>query len=158
MTSSPLQWRCERLSSLDAATLYRILQLRAVVFVLEQRCLYLDPDGLDPAAWHLQGYDEHGHLQAYARILPPRLKGAHQAEPAIGRVLTAAQARGQGLGRLLVQQAIVSCDAHWPGLGQVLSAQAHLQGFYQHLGFVATSEVYDEDGIPHIDMRRPPQT
>jgi ElaA protein len=36
-----------------------------------------------------------------------------------------------------------------------LSAQAHLQGYYGRYGFVAEGEVYLEDDIPHIDMRRP---
>ena len=34
-----------------------------------------------------------------------------------------------------------------------ISAQSHLQAFYQSLGFVTTSEPYDEDGIEHIDMK-----
>ena len=41
------------------------------------------------------------------------------------------------------------------GAGVEISAQAHLVDFYTALGFVPTSEVYDEDGIPHLDMRLP---
>ncbi len=51
-------------------------------------------------------------------------------------------------------QAIASCEQHWPGHAQFLSAQAHLAGFYQRHGFVAVSDSYLEDDIPHIDMRR----
>ncbi len=43
--------------------------------------------------------------------------------------------------------------------GQVpisLAAQAHLEGFYGSLGFRTISSPYDEDGIPHLDMRREP--
>ncbi|MEY4351734.1 MAG: hypothetical protein RL078_1813, partial [Bacteroidota bacterium] len=34
----------------------------------------------------------------------------------------------------------------------VLSAQAHLQGFYAQHGFKTIGEGYLEDGIPHIKM------
>ncbi len=46
-------------------------------------------------------------------------------------------------------------DAH--GCAPIrIGAQAHLQKFYGDLGFVAASEVYDEDGIPHIEMTQTP--
>ena len=35
-----------------------------------------------------------------------------------------------------------------------LGAQAHLQNFYQSFGFIPVTEVYEEDGIPHIDGTR----
>jgi ElaA protein len=37
-----------------------------------------------------------------------------------------------------------------------IGAQAHLEKFYGELGFVRSSDVYDEDGIPHIEMLRTP--
>ena len=37
-----------------------------------------------------------------------------------------------------------------------IGAQAHLQALYRQLGFVPSSEEYDEDGIPHIDMTLAP--
>nr|WP_295077872.1 GNAT family N-acetyltransferase [uncultured Roseateles sp.] len=150
-----LTWHCDPLTALSAAQLYQILALRARVFVLEQQCVYLDPDGLDLEALHLRGLNEAGELQAYARLLPPGLKGPEQTEPAIGRVLTAPEARGQGQGQQLMSQAVAEGRRLWPGLAQVLSAQAHLQRFYAGFGFVPISEVYDDDGIPHIDMRLP---
>ena len=64
-----------------------------------------------------------------------------------------AEARGQRLGRQLMERALASCAEHWPDAGVEISAQAHLVDFYNDLGFVATSEVYDDDGIPHVDMR-----
>jgi predicted GNAT family N-acyltransferase len=36
----------------------------------------------------------------------------------------------------------------------VLSAQTHAVPFYARLGFATEGEVYDDCGIPHIDMRR----
>ncbi|MDM4766048.1 GNAT family N-acetyltransferase [Pelomonas sp. SE-A7] len=141
-----MRWTCVRLDELPARELYEVLKLRAEVFVVEQRCMYLDPDGADLEAWHLLGRADDGALAAYARLL---------SGPRIGRVLTSPAARGSGQGRALMGQALSHCERLWPGSAVELSAQAHLQRFYASLGFEPTSGVYDEDGIPHIDMRRP---
>lgn len=187
-----IDWRCEALPEMSATALYRVLKLRSEVFVVEQQCIYLDPDGLDEGAWHLQALDASGALLAYARLLAPEAAASHAqgglggalggpaggptgvpaggvgttpsraaagrpGQPAarIGRVITAPSARGTGLGRQLMQQALVACERLWPGMAIELGAQAHLQDFYASFGFTAISDVYDEDGIPHIDMRRP---
>lgn len=145
-----MEWRCLAFNALSPAELYALLRVRAQVFVLEQQCVYLDPDGMDPHTWHLLGQSD-GQLRAYARLLPPGLK---HPDAMIGRVLTSPQARGQGLGRALVEQALRACHDLWPGQAVSISAQAHLQGFYASLGFVVTGPIYVEDGIAHIDMRR----
>ncbi len=149
------RWINQPFDGLDARGLYRLLRLRSEVFVIEQRCIYLDPDGLDEHAWHLQGLgqgvDGAEALFAYARLLPPAI-GDGSAR--IGRVITAPTARGGGLGRALMSQAVRECERLWPGQPIELGAQAHLREFYGSFGFVPVSEVYDEDGIPHIDMRK----
>ncbi|MGL4628622.1 MAG: GNAT family N-acetyltransferase [Cetobacterium sp.] len=33
-----------------------------------------------------------------------------------------------------------------------MGAQEYLKNFYSEIGFKPISEVYDEDGIPHLDM------
>lgn len=149
-----MHWTCERLEGLSAVALYELLALRSQVFVLEQHCVYLDPDGLDTQVWHLQGRDADGRLQAYARLVPPLIKSPQQTEPMIGRVVTAPSARGAGQGRALMQQAIAECLRLWPGQAIAINAQAHLQRFYASLGFIVNSAPYDEDGISHVDMRR----
>lgn len=152
-----LRWHCARLAELGAATLYRALQLRSEVFIVEQHCIYLDPDGFDLQAWHVLGFDrETDQLLACARLLPARCKGEAQTAPMIGRVAVAPAARGAGQGRALMRFALQQCARLWPGEAVELGAQAHLQGFYASLGFAPISAVYDEDGIPHIDMRREP--
>jgi len=150
-----VQWRCEAFNDLTARSLYRLMQLRAQVFVVEQRCVYLDPDGLDEGAWHLQATGANGQLLAYARLLPPHVVDDSGAAR-IGRVITSSEARGQGMGRQLMQQALDACARQWPQTAVELGAQAHLREFYGSFGFSPISDVYDEDGIPHIDMRRPP--
>ena len=148
--SEPLHWRWSRFESLSLDELYDALALRCRVFILEQGA-YLDPDGLDRHAWHLLGHDGAGVLQAYLRTVDP---GHKYDEPSIGRVITAPERRGQGLGLELMQQGIARTVAQWPGLGIRISAQAHLQRFYGSLGFEPVGEAYDEDGIPHIQMFR----
>ncbi|MGZ7254137.1 GNAT family N-acetyltransferase, partial [Streptococcus pyogenes] len=77
--------------------------LRSEVFVVEQQCVFLEIDGLDPQTWHLLGSADDGALQAYARLIPPGVKGA---DCLIGRVVTAPPARGSGAGRQLMTEAI----------------------------------------------------
>lgn len=135
---------------LTGRQVHDVLQLRQRVFVVEQTCAYLDADGADPRCWHGLGV-EAGVLVACARIAPPGLK---YVEPAIGRVVTAPQVRRKGYGRELMQSAIAQVKRLYPGQPIRLGAQRYLERFYGSLGFVVASEPYDEDGIPHVEMRR----
>lgn len=53
-----------------------------------------------------------------------------------------------------MEHAIEARTRLWPGRPIYLSAQAHLQGYYGRYGFLAVTEPYLEDNIPHIGMRR----
>lgn len=141
--------------ALDALTpraLHDALALRQRVFVIEQDCLYLDVDGKDVDALHVLGH-AHETLVAYARVLPP---GARFEVASIGRVVVAPEARGRGVARALMRETIAAAEA-LHGERLALAAQAHLEGFYASLGFVRAGDAYDEDGIPHVDMRRAPR-
>ena len=92
-------WKLYRFEELTTGVLYDILVLRAEVFVVEQACPYLDPDGKDKLSLHLCGYEENG-LIAYARLIPP---GIMYEEASIGRVLSKLTVRRTGMGRLLMQ-------------------------------------------------------
>jgi ElaA protein len=136
--------------ALSGADVYTVLALRQRVFVVEQHCAYLDADGLDAAAEHLLMSDG-PQLVAYLRVLAP---GVRFDTFAIGRVIVSPDRRGEQLGRRVVEEAIRRIAAARGAVALSLSAQAHLHDFYGSLGFVRTSEPYDDDGIPHIDMRR----
>ncbi len=148
-------WSALAAAELDVATLHEILRLRSQVFVVEQECAYQDVDGLDLAegTWHLLGRGEQS-ITAYARLLAP---DADHPVPRIGRVIVAAGARGQQLGRRLMERALAGCEARWPGVPVELGAQAHLSGFYASLGFAPVGAPYDEDGIRHVWMHRAPR-
>ena len=143
-----MNWTWRRFADLGIDDLHDALQLRCRVFILEQGP-YLDVDGLDRTAWHLLGRDEAGTLVAYLRVVDP---GVKFAEPSIGRVVTAPEVRGTGLGRVLMREGLAGCALRWPGRALRISAQARLQRFYTALGFRAASDEYPEDGIAHLEM------
>ncbi|GAB7128000.1 GNAT family N-acetyltransferase [Silvimonas sp. JCM 19000] len=145
----PLTWTWYRFSDFDSAALYAYLKLRQDVFVVEQNCVYGDLDDLDQPSWHLLGRDAAGQVQAALRLVPPGLK---YDTPSLGRVVVAAAARKGGTGSALVAEGLAQSGRLYPGLGNRIGAQAHLQRFYGALGFVTVSAQYDEDGIPHVDM------
>jgi ElaA protein len=146
-----MQWSWRRFAELGVDNLYDALQLRCRVFVLEQGP-YLDPDGVDRQSWHLLGRDGAGVLVSYLRVVDP---GVKYDEPSIGRVITAPEARGNGSGRVLMAEGMAGCGRQWPGRAVRISAQAHLEGFYNCFGFVRVGENYIEDTIPHVEMLRP---
>lgn len=137
--------------ALSGADVYDLLALRQRVFVVEQHCAYLDADGLDQGARHLLLRDAAGMLVACTRVLPP---GPRFPTIAIGRVVVAPERRGEALGRRVMQETIAAIEATDGKVPMMLAAQAHLERFYGSLGFVTVSAPYDEDGIPHVDMRR----
>ncbi|WP_050615344.1 GNAT family N-acetyltransferase [Bacillus testis] len=143
-----MSWHLKRFGELSREQLYSILQERVAVFVVEQSCPYPEIDGMDPECWHLFK-EEGGTITAYLRIVPAGVKGEYAS---IGRVLVNASRRGSGLGRDLVARGMEICRKEL-GLTRIdIQAQAYLKDFYGSFGFEAVSDVYLEDGIPHLDM------
>ena len=145
-----LDWRFAHFDALTPREVHDLYQLRVAVFVLEQNCPFQDVDGADLDAWHLLG-TAGGSLHAYARLLKP---GVKFPEASIGRVITSQEARGTGLGRVLMAEALERAAGLWPGQPIRIGAQARLEKFYQGFGFRKASDEYIEDGIPHIEMVR----
>jgi ElaA protein len=138
----------------DALTpleLYRILQLRSAVFVVEQRCVFQDLDDHDFRAVHIFTEARRDDpLDGCVRVFPP---GVTYGEASFGRLATASHARRTGLGRSLVVAALAWLDAHEYGPVQI-GAQSYLERFYRGFGFAPVGEPYVEDGIPHMHMVR----
>lgn len=143
-----MHWTWTRFDHLGVQGLYDVLALRCRVFILEQGP-YLDLDGIDVHCWHLQGRDAAGVLQAYLRAVAP---GVKYVEPSIGRVITAPEVRGTGLGRTLMREGLARCVAQWPDQAVRIGAQARLRRFYVELGFEPVGDEYIEDTIPHLEM------
>ncbi|MEP6512298.1 MAG: GNAT family N-acetyltransferase [Parafilimonas sp.] len=129
--------------------LYKILQLRNEVFVVEQNCVYLDADNKDQSCYHLAGSDG-DLLVAYTRLMPAGI--AYKKEASIGRVVTSAAYRNTGIGRILMQKSIEQCRLLFNDARIKIGAQLYLQSFYESFGFKQLSDIYLEDGIEHIEM------
>ncbi|MEM9797733.1 MAG: GNAT family N-acetyltransferase [Pseudomonadota bacterium] len=119
--------------------------IRRAVFMEEQGISEAEEfDGTDPGCTHWL-LSEDGQASATLRT---RIDGDTFK---IGRVATLATARGRGHAGRLLQAAIDA--ARQDGLARVyLSAQMDVAPWYARFGFVTYGSVYDDAGIPHIDM------
>lgn len=144
-----INWIVKEFADLSSLELYQILQLRINVFMLEQECLYPECDDKDLKGKHLMGIMD-GKVVAYARLLPHHVT---YPDVSIGRVVVCPSKRHLKLGTVLMQEAISNMYKYFPGEAIRISAQAHLQSFYENVGFVRVSEEpYLEDNIPHVEM------
>lgn len=133
---------------LTTTELYEIIHLREKVFVVEQKCYYLDADNNDQNSWHLMLHIDN-NLAAYLRILPPHTTYEY---PSIGRVVVDESYRDRKLGRKIMEKAIDFLNEKYKDTTIKIGAQTYLNSFYKSLGFENNGEEYLEDGIPHIDM------
>ena len=136
----------KRFEELNTSELYEILKLRVAVFVVEQNCPYPELDDLDQTALHVWLQDE-GGIQAYLRIMP---KNEEREYVSIGRVI--AVNRRQGHATRLVTDAIGLAQEHFKADRIYLEAQVYAKELYARLGFREISDVFLEDGIPHVKM------
>lgn len=148
-----LDWRFQTFDELTTTELYGILRLRSEVFVLEQRCCFLDMDNKDQLSYHLSGYNN-GELMAFARIVPPGLSYEY---PAIGRIVVSPRGRGAGYGIELLNVSIQKLEELYGKVPIRIGAQLYLKRFYESFGFRQSGDVYLEDDIEHIEMTRPNQ-
>lgn len=135
-------------AELTTGQLYDLLRLRSEVFVVEQRSLYLDPDGRDrePDTRHIWLTDDDDRPVAYLRVLK-ETDGAAR----IGRVCVAPAGRGAGAAQRLMILALAAAGPRCC----VLDAQSYLVPFYERLGFVVVGPEYDDEGVLHVPMERP---
>ncbi|WP_333598982.1 GNAT family N-acetyltransferase [Flavobacterium sp.] len=145
-----LEWKIKRFEALSGKELYDLLQLRSEVFVVEQDCVYQDIDGKDQKALHLIGEDN-GQIVAYARLFKAN---DYFEQASIGRVVVKTTYRDKKLGHILMREAIYFMKSQLDATKITISAQLYLKKFYESHGFIQTSEMYLEDDIPHIEMKR----
>lgn len=135
-------------ADLDPRTLYALLRLRVDVFVVEQASPYAELDGRD-----LDDTTRHFWLGGDGEPVLGTLRLLEEAGGRfrIGRLCTAASARGRGLGVQLMHAALAEIRDR----ESVLDAQEPLAGFYEGFGYAPSGEPYDWDGVLHVPMRRP---
>ena len=145
-----IHWHTKSFEELTGTEVYDILKLRTDVFVVEQACAYGEVDGKDKQCLHVFATKAR-QVIAYARIVPPRLS---YPEISIGRVVVDAAYRKDGLGGVLIRYTIEKIEEEFGAQAIQIGAQCYLKKFYESFGFVAVSDDYLEDGIPHVDMLR----
>ena len=145
-----LTWSVREFDELTNEELYQLLRLRSEVFVVEQKCNFMDMDNKDQKCRHLLGWKD-GDLLAYSRIVPP---GVSYEFPSIGRIVVSGKGRGLGLGVELLNVSMAQVDKFFGKSIIRIGAQLYLKRFYGLFGFVQSGEVYLEDDIEHIEMTR----
>ena len=137
-----------------------VFALRYEVFVVGQSVpVELERDDLDVGADHAVAYDG-PQLLGTGRLVDGAIDedGRHDPGTAgtvgtIGRMAVAAEARGAGVGRALLDLLVArAAERRLPAVE--LHAQLHARAFYERAGFVPFGEVYVEAGIEHLGMRR----
>jgi ElaA protein len=144
-----LDWQVKFYTELTTNEFHDIIALRLKAFVVEQDCSYLDLDGKDKKCYHLICRDGFGKVVATARILPP---GLSYPEVSIGRVVIDESIRGKGAGHELMRKSMAFVVEEFGNVPVRISAQKHLEKFYNQHGFVSTGKEYLEDDIPHVEM------
>ena len=145
-----IHWEIKAFENLTVNELYDILRLRSEIFVVEQNCVYLDPDGKDKLALHLFG-EFNGKIVAYSRLFN---SGISFDNSSIGRVTVDINYRDRKWGHDLMRESIAGIKAHFGESKITIGAQLYLKKFYESHGFVQISEMYLEDDIPHIEMKK----
>ena len=144
-----LRWVTKTFSELTVDELYDVLRLRSEVFIVEQKCIFLDIDNNDRKAFHTIGFigDE---VVATTRLFDKDIM--YDGYQSIGRVVGSPRHRGLGIGKALMQYSISECERLF-GKGPIkIGAQLYLKKFYSEQGFEQSGDMYLEDEIEHIPM------
>lgn len=139
-------WYQKEFKELELKEFYEIVQLRLETFVVEQIRIYNDLDNVDYRSIHLFHQNEEGRVDAYARIFETG------ATIHFGRVAVAKGSRGQGLGKVMVEQILDLCEQRFPGRTIEIEAQEQVVGLYEKLGFQTVSEPFVLASTPHVKM------
>ena len=140
----------KKFDELTLNELYDILKLRVDIFVVEQNCPYGELDNKDKESIHIF-YRENGEITAYLRIIPKFLS---YESVSMGRICVKQEFRSRKLGREIVKDAINYIEKDLKEYIITIGAQEYLKDFYVSFDFKPVSDVYDEDGIKHLDMQR----
>ena len=140
----------KKFDELTLNELYDIMKLRVDIFVVEQNCPYGELDNKDMESIHIF-YKEDGEIAAYLRIIPKFLS---YDSVSMGRICIKQEFRSRKLGREIVKDAINYIEKDMKEYIITIGAQEYLKDFYASFDFKPISDVYDEDGIKHLDMQR----
>jgi predicted GNAT family N-acyltransferase len=132
----------------DAAELEEALALRVRVFCGEQGVEpSADIDGLDERALQFVAVSEEGRVIGTCRVL------VEDGVARLGRMVVAREARGRGIGALLLEEAEREVRAAGVTLVR-LHAQVRAREFYARGGYSQVGDAFVEEGIDHVTMER----
>lgn len=137
----------KKFDELSLNELYKIMQLRSQVFVVEQNCIYQDLDDIDKISYHLFIKGNNDMIKAYLRIFE---KDKDIAQ--IGRVVTEEKERKKGYATKLMEKGIQLIKNEMKKNKVYLEGQVYCKDLYLKLGFEIISDEFLEDGIPHYKM------
>lgn len=141
-----MRLKIKEFDDLTLKQLYEILRLRFNVFIVDQNSIYNEYDQLDYLATHIF-IEEQNQIIAYLRVFRKT-----KQEVRFGRVAVHKEYREKKLGKKIIGKCIEIVKSKWEAQRIVISAQDYLKTFYESYGFVKSSEIYDDGGVPHIDM------
>ena len=126
-----MSWCIKSFQELTNDELYEILQLRTSIFVVEQKCAYLEVDGKDKFAYHLFKKEDE-KIIVYLRVLP---KGISYKEDSLGSIIVKQEQRGTGLGRELVERGIDFLENELKEKKIKIKEKRRFKKFYEWFGF-----------------------
>lgn len=122
--------------------------LREKVFIEEQG-FEKEFDHIDATAMHFVVFDDMDEAMATCRVFFDAERNTH----ILGRLAVSKENRGKNIGRLIVEAA----EEHVRKIGGEelqLHAQCRITDFYNKLGYASFGDVEDDEGCPHIWMRK----
>ncbi|MGD2179672.1 GNAT family N-acetyltransferase [Lusitaniella coriacea] len=126
--------------------LREIQKIRRIVFQEEQGVApELEFDGKDDIAEHFLAY-----WQGQA-VGTARMRQLDESTVKIERLAVLKSARGQGIGRKLMEKVLDRAISQNHGKA-VANAQEYVKSLYKKLGFEPVGERFEEAGIPHRKM------
>src|SRR5690606_41823253 len=116
--------------------------------VFAQESVYQDIDCKHQKAIHVAG-KKNGQLRPYTRVFNAY---NYLEKPSIGRIRLCGPHREHGYGHMILKASIEAIYSYFKKQPILISAQQHLEQFYNLHGFFTIGDGYLEDGIPHIKM------
>lgn len=107
----------------------------------------LDFDGKDESSIHIVVYEDDKPVGT------GRIRELEKGNAKIERVAVLSEMRGQGIGKLILEQMhtyLISNNFN----SVILDSQYHAKKFYEKLGYSQKGEIFEEVGIPHIVMEK----